>query len=80
MSSQAGYIEYTCSGGETWDSIAMMAYKEERMASLIMDANRDMLSTIMFEGGEVIRLPIITKSQVVNDETLPPWRRGDDSE
>lgn len=75
MSTTTGYIEYTCAGGETWDSIAMLAYHEERMSSVLLDANRDMMDVIMFDGGEVIRVPIIKETQIVNDETLPPWRR-----
>ena len=35
-----GYIDYTAQGGDTFDSIALAAYNEERMASTIIDANR----------------------------------------
>ena len=48
-------------GGDTFDSIALVAYNEERMASTII------------EGGEAVRIPIV--ETVETPETLPPWRR-----
>ncbi len=47
-----GYIDYTAQGGDTFDSIALAAYNEERMASTIIDANRDLCDVLIFEGGE----------------------------
>ena len=37
-----GYIDYTAQGGDTFDSIALVAYNEERMASTIIEANPDL--------------------------------------
>ena len=43
MSQQTvGFIEYTAQGGDTFDSIALAAYNEERMASTIIAANPDL--------------------------------------
>ena len=40
MSQQTvGFIEYTAQGGDTFDSIALAAYNEERMASTIIAVN-----------------------------------------
>lgn len=60
--------------GETWDSIAYKAYLEERMASTIIQANQELCHIVVFEGGEEITIPIVSK--VVTPESLPPWRRS----
>ncbi len=70
-----GSIEYIAQGGDTWDSIAIAAYNEERMSTFLIDANRDYIDTVIFEGGEVLKVPVIDAEQVETSETLPPWRR-----
>ena len=43
MSQQTvGFIDYVAQGGDTFDSIALVAYNEERMASTIITANPDL--------------------------------------
>ena len=74
MSQQTvGFIEYTAQGGDTFDSIALAAYNEERMASTIITANHDLCDVLIFEGGELVRIPIV--ETVTTPDTLPPWRR-----
>ena len=74
MSQQTvGFIEYTAQGGDTFDSIALAAYNEERMASTIITANPDLCDVLIFEGGELVRIPIVETAET--PETLPPWRR-----
>lgn len=74
MSQQTvGFIEYTAQGGDTFDSIALAAYNEERMASTIITANPDLCDVLIFEGGELVRIPIV--EAVTTPDTLPPWRR-----
>lgn len=68
-----GYIEYIAQGGDTYDSIALAAYNEERMASTIIAANPDQSDVLIFEGGEVLQIPIV--ESVKTPDTLPPWRR-----
>ncbi len=70
-----GSIEYIAQGGDTWDSIAIAAYNEERMSTFLIDANRDYIDTVIFEGGEVLKVPVIDAEHVETSETLPPWRR-----
>ena len=68
-----GFIDYTAQGGDTFDSIALVAYNEERMASTIIAANLELCDVLIFEGGESVRIPIV--EQVETPGTLPPWRR-----
>ena len=78
MSQQTvGFIDYVAQGGDTFDSIALVAYNEERMASTRIEANPDLsdvrVCVLIFEGGEAVRIPIV--ETVETPETLPPWRR-----
>lgn len=74
MSQQiVGYIKYTAKGGDTFDSIALAAYNEERMASTIIAANLDLSDVLIFEGGELVQIPIVETA--TTPDTLPPWRR-----
>lgn len=74
MSQQiAGYIKYIAQGGDTFDSIALAAYNEERMATTIIKENPDLCDVLIFEGGELVQIPIV--ETVTKPDTLPPWRR-----
>jgi hypothetical protein len=77
-------MKYTCAQGETWDSIAYQAFKDEMMFPTIMDANRKYNDVVIFDGGEVIEIPdsVITDSIFVTTPfqsggsirvILPPW-------
>lgn len=68
-----GYFTYTAKAGDTWDSIAFKAYKVERMAHHIIKANPKYIDVLTFDGGEVLRVPIV--DEVEDVKTLPPWRR-----
>lgn len=68
-----GFIKYTAQGGDTFDSIALAAYNEERMASTIIRANPDLSDVLIFEGGELVQIPIV--ETITTSDTLPPWRR-----
>lgn len=58
MSQQTvGFIDYVAQGGDTFDSIALVAYNEERMASTIIEANPDLSDVLIFEGGEAVQDP-----------------------
>ncbi len=59
--------------GDTFDSLALAFYNNERLASVIMQANPDHCGTLIFEAG--IRLAIPEAAAVAAPETLPPWRR-----
>ena len=55
MSQQTvGFIDYVAQGGDTFDSIALVAYNEERMASTIIEANPDLSDVkILYEGVDI---------------------------
>ena len=71
--SVVGHRAYTCRAGESWDLLAGQAYGTETMASVIISANPDLADVVLFDGGEVIDLPLVDR--VESPDTLPPWRR-----
>lgn len=73
MAEQVGFYDYTAVAGDTWDSIAFKAYQVERMSHYIINANKKYMDVIIFEGGELLKVPIF--DEVETAETLPPWRR-----
>ena len=66
-----GYL-YTTLAGDTFDSIALDFYNDESLSSAIIQANLQYRDVIIFEGGEVLQIPII---EVPAAATLPPWKR-----
>lgn len=59
--------------GDTFDVLALEYYNDEKMASIIIQANPDHCSTLIFDAGIPLRIP--AASTVNCPETLPPWRR-----
>lgn len=59
--------------GDTFDSLALQYYNDEKMSSTIIQANLDHCDTLIFEAGETLVIPEV--STVALPETLPPWRR-----
>lgn len=73
----SGYV-YRCSAGETFDSIALTVYGNEKYACDLMNANPHLVRSWIFEGSEVLRLPVV---EVMDDEdeeeyapSTAPWR------
>lgn len=54
----SGFI-YRCSAGESFDSIALTIYGDEKYAARIMEANPDLCGTLVFGGGEEMKLPVV---------------------
>ena len=70
----SGY-QYTCAGGETFDSIARDIYKDEKYASELMCANPEYCNMFVFAGGENILLPTIDISADEEQTSVKaPWK------
>ena len=54
----SGHI-YRCAGGETFDSIALNVYGDEKYAAELMCANPERVDSTVFLGGEELRLPVV---------------------
>ena len=59
--------------GDSFDALALGYYNDEKLASVIIQANPDHCATLIFEAGVSLVIPEV--STVTFPETLPPWRR-----
>jgi nucleoid-associated protein YgaU len=57
---------YIAKEGDTWDSIAYRAYKDEFLFPAILEANRQFSDVVLFTGGEQIQVP----DRVVSTEKI----------
>ncbi len=64
--------QYEAVAGDTWDSIAFDFYTDEKMASVLIQANTKYADTLLFEGGEVLMIPVLEDSET--PASAPPWR------
>lgn len=66
------YDKYITKDGDTFDSIALEYYGEEKYSIFIMQFNPDFISKIIFEYGVELKIPNINIKETSN---LPPWKR-----
>lgn len=69
---------YTCSAGETFDSVALEVYEDEKYSCELLNANPSLCRIPIFSGGEVLELPVVEVSEEGEDnEYMPataPWK------
>lgn len=68
---------YQCAGGETWDSVALELWGDEKYASDLICANPKYSRKIVFTGGELLLLPVVEVPENEEDQALPqsaPWK------
>jgi len=73
----SGY-QYHCSAGESFDSVALDVYGDEKYAPDLMNANPGLCGMTVFHGGETLLLPALDVPER-NDEaalgnTIAPWK------
>lgn len=66
-------FNYITVEGDTFDGLAVRFYNDEKLASVIIQANPNHCDVLIFEAG--IRLTIPEAVPALLPETLPPWRR-----
>lgn len=70
------YKEVLTVKGDTFDSLALQMYGDERRSSDVILFNPEYADVLTFDSGITIRLPIINDK--TNTDTLPPWYDEDD--
>lgn len=65
---------YVTVEGDTFDMLALTFYNQEKLASVIIQANPDYCDTLIFEAGIPLMIPDV--AGVTLPESLPPWRRN----
>lgn len=69
----SGYV-YTCSAGESFDSIARDIYGDEKHAAELLCANPEQGGKLIFAGGEALYLPVVAvrPEAETEEEALEP--------
>jgi phage tail protein X len=65
---------YTTVQGDTWDGISFKVYEQASLMTLLINANPEYVSTVVFSGGVILTVP---EKPADAADTLPPWRRED---
>lgn len=68
---------YTCAGGETFDSVALEVYGDEKYAAELMCANPELCAKSIFTGGEILLLPVVEVDIAEEEGYAPataPWK------
>lgn len=68
---------YQCSAGETFDSVALVLYGDERYARELMAANPECLDHTVFRGGERLCVPAVDRTDggaLAYAPSTAPWR------
>ena len=77
MAEMSGYM-YQCSAGETFDSVALQIYDDEKYACDLMNANPHLVTKSVFDGPESLFLPVVEiKEDERDSEYIPasaPWK------
>lgn len=76
-------LEYHCAANDSFDSVALMVYGDESYAPDLMNANPSYCGIAVFDGGEVLQLPVLEAPEEDEDEdenetamstTIAPWK------
>lgn len=69
---------YRCSAGETFDSVALMVYGDEKYAAELLSANPLLCRIPIFTGGETLLLPVVEMPEGDNNymPSTAPWKVG----
>ena len=65
---------YVTVEGDTFDMLALKFYSNEKLASVIIQANPDYCDTLIFEAGIPLVIPDVIEATLPG--SLPPWRRN----
>lgn len=74
MSRITGFYNYNTQAGDSFDSLALSLYNDEKMAHHIITFNPDFCDVLIFDANTPLRLPIVEDDKT--PETLPPWRQS----
>lgn len=67
------YMVYTTVEGDTFDSIAFEFYTDEKMASVIINANPLLADVLIFDADVEVLVPVVEEA-TETPGTAPPWR------
>lgn len=62
---------YETSSGDTWDTISLFVYGDEKYAGFLMKNNPFLLGTVIFKAGTLVYTP---PAPAEMDMDIPDWR------
>lgn len=65
---------YTVSAGESFDIVSLYVYGDEIYAPYLLMANPELSDMLIFNGGEVLLLPVVDTQNNVNTMIKAPWK------
>lgn len=65
--------KYVTKCGDTWDMLAIAAYSEEKLASVLINANRRYAGVLIFPAGIELTIPLM-EEYAETPATAAPWR------
>ncbi len=69
---------WKCSAGETFDSVALLVFGDEKYAAELLNANPSLCRVPVFTGGEILQLPDINiQGEDQGNAYMPdraPWK------
>lgn len=69
---------YKCRAGETFDSVALAVYGDEKYSCELLCANPALCTISLFTGGEVLSLPVVEVPDEESEEdympATAPWK------
>jgi phage tail protein X len=72
MVSNESFYRYETQEGDTFDSISLDFYDDEKYASSIMQRNPDCINYLVLPAGIDLIVPVLENQA---EQTLPPWQR-----
>lgn len=79
MASLSG-LGYICGAGESFDSVALVMYGNEKYAADLLKANPELDRLLVFHGGETLRLPVVQVTESSSGQLAPaeiaPWKQA----
>ncbi|WP_313891119.1 tail protein X [Psychrobacillus sp.] len=66
--------KYTTIQGDMWDVISNKVYNSEFHTNVLIKANPEHTSTVIFSAGVTLETPIV--ETITQFADLPPWKRG----
>lgn len=64
--------EYICSACDTFDSVALAVYGDEKYACELLAANQGLCTVMTFSGGETLKLPVVGIQNTGDGESYMP--------
>lgn len=69
----SGYY-YRCAAGESFDSVALKVYGDEKYAAELLCANGALADRLVFTGGEKLELPVVEVAAAGENAAAAPWK------